>query len=54
VVSEFIELRSPKMPISAAELKNLDKNITRLKEQLANNNVKMTFSPCLSFILNNN
>jgi hypothetical protein len=42
------------MPMLAAELKNLDKNITRLKEQLANNNVKMTFSPCLSFILNNN
>ena len=30
------ERRSPKMPMSAAELKNLDKNIVRLKEQLAN------------------
>jgi polyhydroxyalkanoate synthesis regulator phasin len=30
------ELRSPKMPMSASELKNLDKNIVRLKAQLAN------------------
>ena len=30
------ELRSPKMPMSAVELKNLDKNIARLKAQLAN------------------
>ena len=30
------ELRSPKMPMSASELKNLDKNIARLKAQLAN------------------
>jgi hypothetical protein len=46
----FLELRTvqspkltPKIPISAAELKNLDKNIVRLKEKLANNNVKMMF-----------
>ena len=30
------ELRSPKMPMSAAEFKSLDKNIDRLKAQLAN------------------
>ena len=30
------ELRSPKMPMSASELKNLDKNIARFKAQLAN------------------
>jgi len=54
VVSEFIELRSPKISMSAAELNNLNKNITRLKEPLANNNVKMTFSRWLSFIVNNN
>ena len=38
------ELRSPKMSMSAAELKNLDKNITRLQGQLANDNVKMMLS----------
>jgi len=42
------------MSMSAAELKNLDKNITCLQGQLANDNVKIRFSPWLSSILNNN
>jgi hypothetical protein len=42
------------MPMLASELKNLDKDITRLKAQLANNNVKIMFSCWLSLILNNN